>query len=509
MYKTDILLNRDEYKSKVLGCWMGKNIGGTLGAPLEGKQDIFHYDFYVNEMNGEPAPNDDLDLQLVWLRAMEEKGVFGVNERVLGEYWMRHIVAAWNEYGIARNNIVNGLLPPLSGSTCNQKWEVSNGAWIRSEIWACVFAGTPDWASYYAISDACVDHADDGVYAEIFTASLESAAFIESDIRKLINCALARIPKDCRVARSVKIAIDSYDKGLPWEDARNAIVKDSEDLGWFQAPANIGFCVIGLLYGEGDFSKSLCTAVNCGDDTDCTGATVGSIMGILNGIEGIPEKWIKPIGHSIKTWAVSRFHLHIPHTIEELTDRVIAMKECASAEFPELARLVDGDTQIPEDIEKRLADGKWVEYQFSVREKNRLYFDLPWCIFSAKYCGGVIVEPGKPTSIQLRAECGDEETANLIVSWHLPEGWEISPSQSQTLMIRDNAYSEVEVTITPGPMAEAFEYIPLEVRLSNRQAPTYLTIPLRLAGAAAPSHAKGDWSAFIATSLRRGRSFAC
>lgn len=52
------------------------------------------------------------------------------------------------------------------------------------------------------------------------------------------------------------------------------LVKDSEDLGWFQAPANVGFVTLGLLYGEGDFKRSLILAVDCGDDTDCTGATL-------------------------------------------------------------------------------------------------------------------------------------------------------------------------------------------------------------------------------------------
>ena len=79
MQKTDILLNRETYLDKVLGCWAGKNIGGTLGAPIEGRREIFHYDFYINPMDGEPAPNDDLDLQLVWLKALEDTGVFGVN----------------------------------------------------------------------------------------------------------------------------------------------------------------------------------------------------------------------------------------------------------------------------------------------------------------------------------------------------------------------------------------------------------------------------------------------
>ena len=127
-------LNRAEYRDKVLGCWTGKNIGGTLGAPIEGRREMFDLTFYKQDLNGTPAPNDDLDLQLVWLQAAEERGVYQLNERVLGEYWMAHITGPWNEYGIGKANMANGFQPPLSGALNNGQWKNSNGAWIRSEI---------------------------------------------------------------------------------------------------------------------------------------------------------------------------------------------------------------------------------------------------------------------------------------------------------------------------------------------------------------------------------------
>ena len=69
------MLNYKTYRDKIKGCWLGKNIGGTFGAPLEGKScmefDRF-YDFYLQDLTGEPVPNDDLDLQLVWLNAAEK-----------------------------------------------------------------------------------------------------------------------------------------------------------------------------------------------------------------------------------------------------------------------------------------------------------------------------------------------------------------------------------------------------------------------------------------------------
>ena len=131
-------INIEEFRDKVLGCWTGKNIGGTLGAPMEGKREMTDVSFYVQELGGNPAPNDDLDLQLVWLRAIEDNGLYRVDERILGEYWLRFITGPWNEYGIGKFNMINGLFPPLSGLCNNGQWKNSNGAWIRSEVWACL-----------------------------------------------------------------------------------------------------------------------------------------------------------------------------------------------------------------------------------------------------------------------------------------------------------------------------------------------------------------------------------
>ena len=58
-------MNFKEYADKVRACWFGKNIGGTLGCPLEGRRDVFDLDFYVHDIRTGSLPNDDLDLQLV------------------------------------------------------------------------------------------------------------------------------------------------------------------------------------------------------------------------------------------------------------------------------------------------------------------------------------------------------------------------------------------------------------------------------------------------------------
>ncbi|MBI5831805.1 MAG: ADP-ribosylglycohydrolase family protein, partial [Armatimonadetes bacterium] len=180
--------------------------------------------------------------------------------------------------------------------------------------------------------DASVDHGTaEGTYAEMFTASLESAAFIEKDRDKLLAIALSYIPADCAVAHSVKTAMKARADGLDLKAARELVVKESASTGWFMAPQNVAFTVLGWLYGDGDFGKSICAAVNCGDDTDCTGATLGSLLGILGGSKSIPERWRAPVGEEIITVAIAGFDN--PKTISLLTDKTLAMARRVLAEY--------------------------------------------------------------------------------------------------------------------------------------------------------------------------------
>ena len=180
-------LSKSTYLSKVRGCFVGKNIGGTLGGPFEGKKELLNITGFTTQ-KGEPLPNDDLDLQLVWLQAVEDEGPQHINSEILGEYWMSFITPYWNEYGISKINMSRGINPSVAGDMDNNIWKHSNGAWIRTEIWACLCPGAIDTAVKYAIEDALVDHGiGEGTYAAAFVAALESAAFFENDINKLIK----------------------------------------------------------------------------------------------------------------------------------------------------------------------------------------------------------------------------------------------------------------------------------------------------------------------------------
>jgi ADP-ribosylglycohydrolase len=441
-----VSINEVEFRDRVYACWLGKNIGGTLGMPFEGKTDLNNITYYTNIKEGEPAANDDLDLQILWLKAMEENNC-QVDAYTLGEYWLKYVPVDWNEYGIGKANMRLGIMPPLSGEYNNAKWKNSNGAWIRSEIWACLAPGNPLLAAKFAWNDACVDHGcAEGTFAEIFTASLESAAFIEKDRDVLIQFALTMIPDNSKVAGAIKTAVKARKDGSSWQQARDSVIKATEDLGWFQAPRNLAFTMIGWLYGDGDFGKSICIAVNCGDDTDCTGATLGSIFGILYGSAIIPENWRKPIGDGIKTVAVSGFE--VPANLQVLTDKTVAMQQKV-AEFYQLPlRVTAGKTDISNaqqllTVDKNELSLIWKRSPYLIsRNTNELSF-------TCDYSGLPEILPSEKTKL-LKFSIENKTNAEKSISLgfkDLPAGCIVKGLPDGAVKISPHATCDMAVTL--------------------------------------------------------------
>lgn len=418
-----VTLNAAEFRDRVYACWLGKSIGGTLGMPVEGQRETHNFTFFT-PVPEEPAANDDLDLQLLWLKALEERGPF-LDARDLGEYWLSYVPVDWGEYGICKANMRAGFPPPLSGHIRN-RWRDSNGAWIRSEIWACVAPGCPDLAARYAYEDACVDHGGgEGTYAEVFTAVVESAAFVESDPDRLIAIGLSYIPEDCAVAASIRAALDAWASGLDLMAAREAVVQASASTGWFMAPQNVAFVVLGWKYGEGDFGKSLCAAVNCGDDTDCTGATLGSILGIISGTAGIPREWREPVGEGIRNIAVSGFDP--PRDLTELTDRTVRM-----------ARQVLLANGAPVEIADTLPTrGSVSPASPGATEAfwRRSPYEIPCDLISVRAVLDVRADPevavGEPVRAELRLENTTPAPLLVDVAWRAQDGLTASPASAR------------------------------------------------------------------------------
>ena len=489
-------LNFQTYKDKVYACWMGKNIGGTMGGPFEGVRTTLDVKgFTTNEV----LPNDDLDLQLIWLHAVEFEGPRNITSEVLGEYWNSFLSGYWNEYGIAKRNMEKGVPPQICGEL-NNEWKHSNGAWIRTEVWATLAPAYPDLAVRYALEDAKVDHGSgEGTWAAAFVAALESAAFVVSDIRKLIQIGLSKIPADCRMAQSINKVVECYDSGKSWLETRNIILELNADIGdgWFQAPSNVAYVVLGLLYGEGDFKKSMLTAINCGDDTDCTAGTVGSILGLMYGTKGLPKDWCEHIGDEIVTCTIN-LCISWPRikTCTQLAEKVISLAPSVlryNQMNAQTVEIVEGETAFTEEeIEKfSLPYGKCEETDamrasLLTLKKDTFQQKLGYCTAVLSYEDGMTISAGETKKVTLRVvnnvkAYGNQPYTVRVKVW-LPEGFTADKTEFDlfaphwTPMTTDCTSQPVEIAITAGEKVGAVNKVLLEIGALGRYTKAYMPV---------------------------------
>lgn len=275
------ILSYDTFLDKVHGCWYGKCLGGAAGAPLEGIKRLIDIEDFTEVFNPD-LPNDDLDLQLLWLDVLETKG-FCITSCDLADAWIEKCWYPFSEYGYFMKNYERGIKPPYSGIINNSFFKEGMGCPIRSEIWGIVCVGNPRLASEYAYIDATLDHSENSVYAEQFLAAVESMAFFEVDIVKLINNGIKYIPNDSKLYNCFDMILSEYHNGTEWKKVRKKVIDKFGHPDFTNVVQNMGFIIISLLYGNGDMRNTINISLQCGYDTDCTCASAASVIGIIKG----------------------------------------------------------------------------------------------------------------------------------------------------------------------------------------------------------------------------------
>ncbi|MBQ7378929.1 MAG: ADP-ribosylglycohydrolase family protein [Clostridia bacterium] len=283
------MMTYETYLDKVYGCFLGKTVAGTMGAPYEGIKMPLELQFKP-EMINTMLPNDDLDLQVLWLDVVKKYGE-NFSSYDLQQCFCENCDYSPGEYAIMRKNYEKGIYPPESGRFCNDFYIEGMGCPIRSEIWACLYPAQPAKAAETSTMDGCLDHDGESVYAEKFFAALESAAFYESDLYKLIDIALCEIPDDCKLRTLITDTLAWCER---YDDVKTVLKYILHKYGHpdctnlFQ---NIGITLTALLKGNMDLIKTSMDALNCGFDTDCTCATAGAVIGVIRGAKSLIEEY--------------------------------------------------------------------------------------------------------------------------------------------------------------------------------------------------------------------------
>jgi ADP-ribosylglycohydrolase len=254
-------------------------------------------------MNGMPV-DDDTNYVVLAQKLIEKYGK-EFTDYDMSRTWLQ--LQAKDAYCTAERvafcNFVKGFEPPQSAIYKNpyREWI---GEQIRGDYVGYISPGNPEFAAEMAFRDASISHIKNGIYGEMFVAAMVAAAAVTNDIKEIILCGLSQIPKTSRLYEAINNVICQYDNGTSQKDCFADIHNKFDEFtshGWCHTISNAMIVAASLLYGNGDFGKSICMAVETGFDTDCNGATVGSILGMANGISSIDDVWKKPINNKLHT----------------------------------------------------------------------------------------------------------------------------------------------------------------------------------------------------------------
>ncbi|NLY52908.1 MAG: ADP-ribosylglycohydrolase family protein, partial [Firmicutes bacterium] len=300
-----------EYIEKVYAGVLGKIIGVYLGRPFEGwtchriMEELGEVNYYVHEKLGKPlvVTDDDISGTFTFVRALEDYGFDrDLTPQQIGETWLNYLIENrtilwWGGLGNSTEHtaylrLKSGVPAPQSGSMeLNGKVVAEQiGAQIFIDGWAMVCPGDPELAADFARRAASVSHDGEAIYGAQVIAAMEAQAFIESNLDKLVDTAVALIPRDSVIYKMIEDIREWHSKEPDWRKARELL---EEHYGYDKYGGNChmvpnhGLIILSLLYGDDDFQKSLMIVNTSGWDTDCNSGNVGCLLGIKNGLEGI------------------------------------------------------------------------------------------------------------------------------------------------------------------------------------------------------------------------------
>lgn len=243
--------------------------------------------------------DDDLNYSMLNLAVVERFGPDFTTENV-AQTWleMMPVLTVFTAERVAYFNLLNYLKPPHTATRHNpyREWI---GAQIRADLWGYMHPGNPAEAAKAAFRDARLSHVENGIFGEMMVAAMVAKAFVARDINEVIAAGLEVIPSDSRLAQAVEQTLELDILNQPWDTTLDMLYANLQHYHWVHTINNAALVIASLVYGQGDYERSICATVMGGWDTDCNGATVGSIAALIGG--EVPLKWTAPLRNHVRT----------------------------------------------------------------------------------------------------------------------------------------------------------------------------------------------------------------
>lgn len=309
--KETMTLSKEALQDKIKGGWAGQTIGVTFGGPYEFRfqgtfigdyQPLLWYDGYLKKtMLDNPGLYDDLYMDLTFVEVFQKHGLDAPLDSFAHAYAHAGYML-WHANQAGRYNILHGIKAPQSGHWKNNPHADCIDYQIEADFAGLMSPGMPNTASKISDKIGHIMNYGDGWYGGVYIGALYSLAFTSNDISHLVTEALKTIPEQSQFYQCIRDVV-RWHKQYPndWKQTWLEVQKKwADDIGCpegvflpfnIDAKVNAAYVVIGLLYGNGDFTKTLEIATRCGQDADCNPSSAGGILGTVLGYNKIPAYW--------------------------------------------------------------------------------------------------------------------------------------------------------------------------------------------------------------------------
>lgn len=342
----EITISKEVLKDKIKGGWAGQTIGCTYGGPTEFKyrgamihdyENLVWYDDYAYDtFLADPGLYDDVYMDLTFVEVLERVGLDAPADSFAIAF-ANADYKLWHANQAARYNILNGIMPPASGHWKNNPHADDIDFQIEADFIGLMTPGMMNTGSDFADRIGHIMNYGDGWYGGVYMSAMYSLAFVSDDMSYVVEEALKTIPAKSKFSQCITDVIKLH-KQYPndWKTCWFEIEKKhASEIGCpegvfnafnIDATLNAAYVVIGLLYGEKDFFKTMDIATRCGQDSDCNPATAAGILGVMIGYEKIPAFWkpsmekVENLDFPYTTISLSKIYdLSYKHAVELIT----------------------------------------------------------------------------------------------------------------------------------------------------------------------------------------------
>ncbi len=300
-----------EYVDKMKAGWIGQMAGVGWGGPTE-----FRYTGRIIPEDKMPQwhPNlinqfgqDDIYVEMTFLRTLELYGM-DVPIRQAGIDFANSRYSLWHANNAGRSLLRSGIAPPDSGHPQFNKHADDIDYQIEADFAGLIAPGLPNVAIRLGETFGRLMNYGDGLYGGQFVGGMYTEAFFDDDIVRIVRAGLKCIPRDSQYAECIRDLLKWYkqdpdDWQKIWDLVEEKYHKDPKythslcgrpggvDAGSIDAKLNGAYIVMGLLYGKGDFDKTIVISTRCGQDSDCNPSNSGGVLFTTVGFEKLPDKF--------------------------------------------------------------------------------------------------------------------------------------------------------------------------------------------------------------------------